>query len=173
LRCCFESTAVPNGRVATSQRRSRVLRRRRRQKLRTAKKDIFHRCFRACNFFCADFFPTRSVSRAGRRDGARKRVAGAVERQSGRARVQVESRFFSLCCSNQNAVQSIRDRIVRYRHSLNARRAAWRRKLSQRPSQRQRRRRVRPRSARRRSNDAASELSAPKIVDDFKLSRQR
>jgi hypothetical protein len=66
-----------------------------------------------------------------------------------------------LCCSNRSAVPSIRDCTVRYRHSLDARRAAWRRKLSRRRSQRPRRRRVRPRSAARRSNDAASERNAP------------
>jgi hypothetical protein len=54
-------------------------------------------------------------------------------------------------------VRSIRERTVRYRHSLNARRAAWRRKQRQRRrrSRRPRRRSARPPSGRR-SNSAAS-----------------
>jgi hypothetical protein len=68
-------------------------------------------------------------------------------------------------CSNRNAVFAIPAGTIRHRHSLTARRAAWRRSERRRRNQRRRRAQGRPSAARRRSKHA------PLSVFDFERRR--
>jgi hypothetical protein len=116
------------------------------------KKAISHRCFQR-------FDAMRTRSRAiilclvcwriihTRSDATSGAVARALTLD------QAKTLVFLSRCSNRNAVLAIPAGTVRHRHSLMARRAAWRRSERRRRKQRRKRARGRP-SAGRRSNDA-------------------
>jgi hypothetical protein len=152
LKCCFESTAVSSGpamlpRPLLHAGTVRVV-----AKLRVREKPYFIGVFARSEIRARKFHgrAARSVRFcATAHHGMRRRNRGP---DSPTPILKWSRCFFRCAVVIGVAVPSIRDCTVRYRHSLNARRAAWRRKLRLRPSQRQRRRCARPQSARRRSN---------------------
>ena len=78
---------------------------------------------------------------------------------------QAKMLVFLSHCSNQNAVFAIPAGTSRHRHSLTARRAAWRRSERRRRNQRRRRARARPKRAGRSKVLAASSLRLTTVVD--------
>ena len=120
-------------------------------KIRTSRKPLHHRCFRAVGKRSR-----ASLCNDAMHDGVRATCAPQDARSGVDARFAVLHRAKTLVflsrCSNPNVVLAIPVGTGRYRHSLTARRAAWRR--SEGRARRQRRRAQRRPSAGRRSKRA-------------------
>lgn len=140
------------GRFRARARRAPVSRAARSSKSRTARNAIFHRCFRRCGPISHAALLARIASRVTQAEYDPRNATCGVDRRANTLDY-AKTLVFLPRCSNSEAVFAIPAGTGRYRHSLMARRAAWRRSERRRRSQRQRRAQRRP-SAGRRSNYA-------------------
>jgi hypothetical protein len=111
------------------------------------------------------FLRVRAAQRVARVASARRSATSGVDARASTLHYAKTLVFLSRC-SNPNAVFAIPAGTVRHRHSLMARRAAWRRSERRRRSRRRKRAQGRPSAGRRSKHAPASQSSASNDVDD-------